>query len=179
LAAALILNSGSLLAQDLIENSAKPADSHPGGILRVKEIFRIEDGADEFFFKIPNNLKIAPNGDIFVCDENQLLQFDEDGRFIRNLYRQGNGPGESAYLSNYILTEGNIIVHNMYPHKLLWFDYDGTAAKEFKIETAQSFWDFLAMYDSMYYFVMTTRLVFEKEAAPIRPDYCDIKQIEV
>jgi hypothetical protein len=60
LAAALILNSGSLvMAQELIKNPSIPDNPNSGRILRITEIFRISDKTDKFFFKFPNNLCVS------------------------------------------------------------------------------------------------------------------------
>jgi hypothetical protein len=73
-------------AAQVIENPAKPRAKNAGRAVVPKEILAISDeGRSDFYFKWPGNLRVAPDGSLFVRDENQFLQFDKDGRFRRNL----------------------------------------------------------------------------------------------
>ncbi len=37
---------------------------------------------------------VAEDGFIFVQDGIRLFKFDQDGKFIQNIVREGQGPGE-------------------------------------------------------------------------------------
>ncbi len=78
----------------IIENPAKPLAANAGRVIALTEAWRITDESGEFYFKYPRDLKIAEDGSIFLCDIDQFLKFTPDGRFLRNLYKKGQGPGE-------------------------------------------------------------------------------------
>ena len=160
----LIMFSPFLVSQKIIENPSKPQGEKAGRIVKLKEVLRISDENGEFYFRFPRNLKVAPNGFIFVQDENQLLQFKSDGKYVCNLFKKGKGPGEMEYLSNYAFTQNNIIAHNMLPQKMLWFDYDGRLVKEFRIDTDIRFLGFISFCDNLYYFLKNDSPTFEKES---------------
>ena len=82
-------------SQTIIDNPEKPLSENAGRIVRLEEVLQIEDSGDAFYFQAPYNLKIGPGGSIFVQDTGQLLQFDREGRFIRNFYKKGQGPVKS------------------------------------------------------------------------------------
>ena len=64
-----------------------------------KEVLAISDeGTREYYFKNPRDLTIAPDGSLFLLDEFQVLHFDKAGKFVRNLYKKGQGPGEMSYV---------------------------------------------------------------------------------
>lgn len=99
LALMAILGLGSLLrAQNIIENPAKPLAKDAGRALKLTEVWRIADEGGEFYFKSPSDLRIADDGAIFVADAaaEQFLKFSPEGRFLKNLYKKGQGPGEFA-----------------------------------------------------------------------------------
>lgn len=152
------------VSQKIIENSSKPPGEKAGRIVKLKEVLKVTDEGGEFYFKFPRNLKISYDGSIFIQDENQLLQFHSDGKFIRNLFKKGKGPGEMEYLSNYVLMQNRIIVHNMLPQKILWFDYDGKLAKELRMDTDYRSFSLFSVSGNLYYFVKSEYPAFEKES---------------
>ena len=81
-------------AQELVENPEKPQHPKAGRVLKVEKIFRITDESGEFYFKYPYLIKVAYDDSIFIKDTSQLLRFDKNGRFIRNYFVKGQGPGE-------------------------------------------------------------------------------------
>jgi len=76
----------------VIKNTEKPKNPDAGRILQLKEEFRITDESGKYFFRSPRNLQIAQNGNLFVQDNEQLLQFDSEGTYLRDLYKKGQGP---------------------------------------------------------------------------------------
>ena len=81
-------------AQEIIENPEKPPSKNAGRVVQLKEILRIKDVKGQFYFKGPWDVKTAKDGSIFVHEPDRLLMFDSDGKFIRDLYKKGEGPGE-------------------------------------------------------------------------------------
>ena len=96
-----------LSAQTVIENPAKPLRKEAGRIVELQKVMQIDEEADKFFFKYPRSLKIAPDGTLFALDQDQLLRFDGDGRFLRNYFKKGQGPGELQAISNYFFNPKN------------------------------------------------------------------------
>ncbi len=123
-----------LLSQTQLDNPGKPKNRNAGRIVKLEETLRISDLGDEYYFQAPYNVKISPEGFIFVQDAGQLLQFDQEGQFIRNFFKKGQGPGEVSSIKNYTFSEGNVIVHCPSPNKIVWFDPKGELIDEFRLE---------------------------------------------
>ena len=48
-------------------------------------------------FYQPNDVLVAPNGEIWVCEghggaNSRLIKFNKDGKFIKEFGKKGNGP---------------------------------------------------------------------------------------
>jgi hypothetical protein len=114
----------------IIKNPARPQAANAGRVVTPKEILSIEDTGDKFYFKNPRNIKIGPDGSIFVIDVEQFIQFDPNGKFVRNLFKKGQGPGEMTRLENYAFEGKNIVAFSSYPAKLIWFDSVGKFVKD-------------------------------------------------
>ena len=149
---AMFLIHGGLISQGILENPEKPLAENAGRVVALKEVLRIVDEGDKYYFKYPSLLHIATDESIFVKDKDQLLQFDKNGKFIQNYFRKGQGPGELNWISNYFLTDRNIIVHNGSPDKIIWFDFTGHLTREFAVRSAAGSLQFLHFYNNHYYF---------------------------
>lgn len=123
-------------AQQVIRNPEKPLSDKAGRVLQLKEVLRITDDQGGFYFKRPSNIKIAPDGRIFVLDEEQFLKFDKNGKFIKNLFKKGQGPGEFERIGNYIFSNNEIVVLQERPNKIVKMDMQGDLIKVFKPEKA-------------------------------------------
>jgi hypothetical protein len=136
----------------IIENPARPMSKKAGRILKLSASVLIEDVGGEYFFKYPRTIKKAPDGTYFVYDQNQLLQFDSQGRFLRNYYHKGQGPGELGYVSDFDFAPGRLIVHSNSPNKLVWFDLQGELIKEISLATLASRLRFVLLQDGAAWF---------------------------
>lgn len=152
LLATLFIIRVALISQGIIENPDKPPAKNAGRVVALKEVLRIVDEGDKYYFRHPNLLHIAPDESIFVNDLDQLLQFDKNGRFIRNYFKKGQGPGELIWISDYVLTDKNIIIHSVSPNKIIWLDFNGHLAKELAIRMYKGALQFLHFYNNHYYF---------------------------
>ncbi len=103
--------------------------------INLEEIFRIsgEDKAERYFLKNPMNIKIDKAGNIFLLDKDQILLFDSQGQFLKNLQKKGQGPGELLNISNYLLQDKSILVHDHSPNKILKIDTAGNLIEEFRV----------------------------------------------
>jgi hypothetical protein len=130
----LLITFPSGILSQIIENPAKPKAAGAGRVVVPKEVLAISDqGTREYFFEVPRDLTIAPDGSLIVLDKNQVLQFDRAGKFLRNLYKQGQGPGEMSYVRVCLATDKNIIVHTESPSRLIFFDHAGRYQKEIPV----------------------------------------------
>jgi len=94
------------------------------------------DDGENFFFKWPYNIKVAVDGCFYAQDEDQLIKFSHDGKFVKNLMIKGQGAGELVFISNYLLSGKNeIVVHNTYPNKIVIIDNNGFLLHEKRIYT--------------------------------------------
>lgn len=117
-------------AQEIIENPEKAANPKAGRIVTLSEEMRITDTGEGFYFKNPFTIRVSPRGDIFVYDgQEQALQFDARGRFVRNLFKKGQGPGELTALIDIWASSDRLYLFG-YPPKILIFNYDGSLDRE-------------------------------------------------
>lgn len=101
-------------AQEIIENPKTPKNENAGHILKLEEEFRIDGEGEDYYHNGAMDLQIDNSGNIYICDfwssgtRAHLLKFSPDGSFIKDLYKQGEGPGEiqSAYFFSLNESEG-------------------------------------------------------------------------
>jgi len=170
IAAILILACFSF-GQDVIENQGKPANKNAGRVVDLEEVLSIQDTGDEYYFKYPSNLKIAPDGSIFVQDWSSKLlgRFDTDGRFLRDYFREGQGPGELDAVGNYFFADGNIVIYDSALQKILRLDFEGKTVEEFKVlRTARAF-HFVLCHNATYYFIQ-----YDVPFESTNPTYIDV-----
>ena len=93
-------------------------------------------GESETTFDGPTDVAIAPNGDIFVSDgyeNNRVVKFSKDGKFIKAWGKQGSGPGE--FNVPYTLefdSRGRLFVGDRFNSRIQIFDQDGNYLEEWK-----------------------------------------------
>ena len=130
----------AMIAQTIIENPEKPTGKNPGRVLKLQEVFRITDESDDFYFSRPLNLKVDSEGSFFLIDENQILKFSSDGRFLKNLFKKGQGPGEISSSSHsrlsYFLLKNSIFLYDPTGNKIIHMDGDGNLIEEVKLEVS-------------------------------------------
>jgi hypothetical protein len=156
----IVVSYSFIFPQEIIENPEKPLGKNSGRVVKLKEMMQISDVGDKFYFKYPRSLKVTPDGFIFIKDVEQFLQFAPDGRFVQNLFKKGQGPGEMQSIGNCFFNGENIIVHELWTDKILWFDFKGKPIKEFKINANLSI--FLLFWNDTYYFLSSDRPFVEK-----------------
>ena len=155
----IIIYCPILTAQTVIENPDKPSSKNAGRVVELVELMRIDDVGGDFYFRYPTNPKVAPDGSLFVQDYEQLLQFDQDGGFVRNYFKKGQGPGEMQQIADYFFTKEALILHDRRLKKILWFDFNGNLIKEFKIHELPMFARLYLFQNDMYYFFRSKQAV--------------------
>lgn len=148
-----------------VENTSIPLNKNAGRIVQLKEMMRFSDAPESpeaYFFKYPRSVKVAPDGSFFVADREQLLRFDSTGKFEKNFYRHGQGPGEMLYLSNYTFNrnDNTIILHDNGQNKVIIMDMKGNLIREFRYRPRGSK-VLIKAYDNQFFF-------FEKKPADSR-----------
>jgi hypothetical protein len=122
-----------VFSQEIIENPKKPLNPNTGRILEIKEVLRIKDQGEEFFFKRPQFVKVSEDGFIFLHDSNQFLKFTPEGQFVKNLLKKGQGPGEIQQFTRYVLHGNGIYVYDSGNSKILHMNLEGNFLEEFHL----------------------------------------------
>lgn len=152
----LLLFSCFLSSAIVIKNSKKTSgesDKKPGRILKLVEVKRITDYEDDFVFKRPRRIKIAPDGSVFVAGRDQLLKFTQKGHYVKNFLKKGEGPGEVKYFSNFVLTKDSVIIGAFLPVKIITLSYGGVLKNEFTVHGLKPFTSLLEGWNDKLYFV--------------------------
>jgi streptogramin lyase len=90
------------------------------------------------FFYQPNDVLVAPNGDIFVSEghgagNNRILKFDKTGKFIKEWGKLGTGPGEFDGPHALAMdSRGRLFVGDRNNNRIQIFDQNGTFITEWK-----------------------------------------------
>jgi len=107
-------------------------------MLRLQEVFRITDESDDFYFKAPQSLKVDSEGNFLIIDDNQILKFSTDGRFLKNLFKKGQGPGEISTRYHgglsYFLLKNDVFLYDRDGNKIIHMDSKGNLIEEIKLK---------------------------------------------
>jgi len=135
----LLIFSSVIYAQEVIENPEKPLSKNTGRVLKIKETMSIVDEPGKFYFRSPRDIKIANDGSIFISDYRgyNFLKFSPDGKFLNNLYKKGEGPGEIQSGFGYALSQNEIYIYDYVKRKVIRMENDGSLINEFKTRTEQ------------------------------------------
>jgi sugar lactone lactonase YvrE len=96
-------------------------------------------GADPDYFYQPNDVLVAPNGDVFVGEghgggNSRILKFDKTGKLIKSIGKKGTGPGEFDQPHGLAMdSKGRLIVGDRGNNRIQILDQDG----KFIAETAE------------------------------------------
>jgi DNA-binding beta-propeller fold protein YncE len=93
-------------------------------------------GEDETHMNQPNDVAIAPNGDLYVSDgygNNRVVVFDKNGKFIRAWGKLGTGPGEFSQPHSLVLdSKGRVYVADRNNSRIQVFDSKGKFLTEWR-----------------------------------------------
>jgi hypothetical protein len=122
--------------QRIIENPAKALSPKAGRIVAVEEVMRIEDTGQGYYFKDVYGIRVSPGGEIFVRSGlDQVLQFDPQGHFVRDLVKKGQGPGEVTSVSDVFAAADRVYLLGS-RGKILAFDLEGRRLDEISLREA-------------------------------------------
>jgi len=131
-------------AQQIRDNPKTPLHKNPGRILKLKEVMRINGDGENYYFIGANRLQIDSSENIYIRDfwstyqRANFLVFSPDGQFLRDLYRQGEGPGEIQSAFDFTISEPNIFVYDSMKRKMIILKNDGNFMNEFKMNPDSS-----------------------------------------
>jgi hypothetical protein len=128
----MALMSAAAIGQETLTLPSKPESPRAGRVLELREVFRISDAQGGFFFKSPKNLQPAPDGGVMVVDDDEFLRFDAAGKFVVNMFRAGQGPGELRQIGDYLIRQDEVLAFQEYPMKGIVMGLDGRFLREFK-----------------------------------------------
>jgi DNA-binding beta-propeller fold protein YncE len=90
------------------------------------------------YFYAPNDVVVAPNGDIFVSEghgagNNRILKFSKDGTLIKTWGKRGTGPGEFDQPHALAFdSKGRLFVGDRNNNRIQIFDQNGTFLAEMR-----------------------------------------------
>ncbi len=132
LAFASVIMITAAFGQETVTLPAKPQNPRAGRVLELREVFRISDVQGGFYFKGPSLLQAVPDGGLLVADEDELLRFDAAGKFVVNMYRPGQGPGELRQISDCLVRGPEVLAFQEQPLKCVLTGLDGKFLREFR-----------------------------------------------
>ena len=126
-------------AAQVIENPATPPSANAGRVMELREVARITEEEGKFFFEQPWDVHTGPDGSVYVQEMKKLLKFDAQGRFVKNLLKWGEGPGElNGNLTDVVIGRDEILLYSSNAYKVLRLDFDGRLLGEKKFTAGLS-----------------------------------------
>ena len=153
----MVMFTAPVGGQEIIQNPGKPTASNAGRVLKFQEIWSVSDQEGYFYFKYPYRLSIASDGSIYLQDSRELLKFSPAGKFLSNLFKPGEGPGEMSDQFDYQLFRNGLVFYDLNKRKLWRTDSDGHLAEEIRLP-AQDNRHLIGTYQG--------RFIFYREAVP-------------
>lgn len=110
----------------------------PDGTLLLT-LGRAGGGRDTEYFYQPNDVLVAPNGDIFVAEGHsdaaganaRIVKFDKTGKLLKVFGKKGSGPGELAQPHALAMdSRGRLYVGDRSNNRIQIFDQDGNPLGE-------------------------------------------------
>jgi hypothetical protein len=164
--AVLLAATGAAPGQTVIENPAKPLAKDAGRALKLTAVWRITDDGGEFFFKYPHNLQVAEDGTIFLAEGEQFLKFAADGKFVRNLYKKGQGPGEIGREFTYFVQGQDLFIQDMNSQRFWRADLNGVFQEQISL-AHKDYGGFLGAIPDGFLFLKSVWPPFEKRTGKL------------
>jgi hypothetical protein len=162
LVSALMISAA--FGQETVTLPAKPANPQAGRVLALREAIRISDAQGGFYFKGPSRIQAVPGGGLLVADEDELLRFDAAGKFVVNMYRRGQGPGELRQITDFLVRGAEVLAFQEQPMKCVVSGLDGKFLQEFKPDVPVS--RLLGLYGDRLLLASNTGIPFDKVKKP-------------
>lgn len=115
-------------------NVASPVLKKKTRVIPLEKIYSIENNPDLFTLKDPYDFKINKDNSLFVIDwQKSLYRFSSTGKYICDLLKKGEGPGELKFLISYFIKNNTVIQFCHYPNKIVEKNLNGKLINEFRI----------------------------------------------
>jgi len=126
--------------QDIVAIAAKAGGKFGHQVIKFspdgKVLMRLGEagvpGSDERHFISPSSVAVAANGDIFVADghgvneNNRVVKFSKDGKFIKAWGKTGYAPGEFRTLHGIAIdSRGRVFIADRGNNRIQIFDQEG------------------------------------------------------
>ncbi|HEX5130979.1 MAG TPA: 6-bladed beta-propeller [Candidatus Krumholzibacteria bacterium] len=116
-----------------VMNPAVPSDGAAN--LDPQELWRAGGDEDEdVIFGVVRDIAVDDAGNVYLLDVqlNQVHVFSRDGEFLRDIGREGEGPGEFRRPSAmFVMPDGKIAIVQMMPGKIILMNPDGTPGGDY------------------------------------------------
>ncbi len=116
----------------------KPLHPNPGRALQLEEVLRIKGEGPGYYFEGASGLEIDREGCLYIRDSwssarpSHLLKFAPDGRFLKDLYRQGQGPGEIQSGFDFAIMDSEVFLFDLMNPKIVVRSLDGEYRTEIR-----------------------------------------------
>ena len=96
-------------------NPVKTLDSSFNIVLQEDLSIGTNDKNTDYYFEVISDIKADENGNIYVVDSraNSVKVFDREGKYLKDIGRQGQGPGEFMAPMGMVILEDKITVYSM------------------------------------------------------------------
>ena len=159
----LILISSCLFSQQIIENNEKLLNDSAGRVLELKEAMQITDTGQKYFFENPIDILVDQSEFIYFQEYNKLYVFDSNGKYVRNLYKKGEGPGElNNNLNDVVLQGDEVILFSSNINKIIRMDREGRLLEEVRPKILFNSW--VGYWKGKYYLMHFRRTQFERKS---------------
>jgi len=102
--------------------------------VQLKTVFGEEQGADSYFIGglMRDRLARSDDGILFLYDRRQNLihRFDNDGTYLGNFGREGEGPGEFRALTSLTMADDELITYDTQNRRVSMFTVDGRFVRD-------------------------------------------------
>lgn len=138
----------SMQAQQVIENPKKPLARNPGRILGLREILRVTDKGDQYYFQAsPSGLfgeGIDSDGFLYIQNgKDQILKFTPTGKFLKNIIRGGQGPGEVSPYFTFLVRGKDVFIIDFGQYRMIRITADGELVHQWTVR--RPYYDFLGI----------------------------------
>ncbi len=131
LALAVVVVASPEPSPQVVENPKKPPAPNAGRVVPLEEVARITDEAGKFFFVQPLAVFASEDGSVYVQEYKQFLKFDAAGKYLGNLLKRGEGPGEfNDNLTDVIVRAEDILFYSSNNLKFVRIDHDGNLLED-------------------------------------------------
>ncbi len=131
---------GKEVDNDGVKHVMNPAQSiEPPTTIEMEEAWRIGGEDDDEIFGVITDIIADDEGNFYMLDAqlNEIKVYSEDGKYLRTIGREGEGPGEfRGAFSMFRVPGGNLGVLQAFPSKIIVLTPEGDPAGEFPLPEA-------------------------------------------